>query len=213
MSFEIQLIIFLTMLPFGIIVLFITNIAQKGGASKGESLDEILKCSPDLATKEMIHSLNKAEVMQLFYSAHAPDFSELNGEYKAETLAVGVLSGPANFFTHHFFGPGKWLGKAFTPKQTTMGWGYNLFYKKDSVVRTRKFNTYVGESPIDSKQSVILEYLLYNSGTVKSMKDEVRKINDRLFICMGYMSLGGGSVNPAPFILYGKPDEFRESML
>jgi len=40
------------------------------------------------------------------------------------------------------------------------------------------------------------------------MQDEVRKVNDNLFICIGYMGIGGGSINPAFFILYGEPEKW-----
>jgi len=48
-------------------------------------------------------------------------------------------------------------------------------------------------------------YRAYNGGLVHSMHDEIRKINDTLYMGMGYMAAGGGSINPAPFILYEKP--------
>jgi hypothetical protein len=35
------------------------------------------------------------------------------------------------------------------------------------------------------------------------MRDEIRKINDHLFIGLGHMALGGGKINPAPFALVG----------
>ena len=37
------------------------------------------------------------------------------------------------------------------------------------------------------------------------MRDEIRQINDNLFIGAGYMGLGGGPINPAPFALIGPP--------
>jgi hypothetical protein len=37
------------------------------------------------------------------------------------------------------------------------------------------------------------------------MRDEIRQINDTLFIGAGYMGLGGGPINPAPFALIGPP--------
>jgi len=40
------------------------------------------------------------------------------------------------------------------------------------------------------------------------MRDEIRKINDHLFIGIGYMGLGGGSINPAPFVLIGPAKEW-----
>ncbi|MCK7466717.1 MAG: hypothetical protein MZU91_00265 [Desulfosudis oleivorans] len=53
--------------------------------------------------------------MQLFHAAPAPDFASMNGEYRAELLALGVLAPGAAYYTHHFFGPGHWDGKAFFP--------------------------------------------------------------------------------------------------
>jgi hypothetical protein len=66
-------------------------------------------------------------------------------------------------------------------------------------------NTYIGASNIDRKMSFHLDYSPYNSGLVHSMHDEIRKINDNLYIGMGYMAAGGGSINPAPFVLVGPP--------
>ena len=151
--------------------------------------------------------------MQLFYAAPAPDFSSLKGEYRAETLPVGIMAFAADFFTHHFFGPGHWEGKAFFPLAQNKGWGYNLFSVSDKngklyMARERKMDTFIGRSEIDDKDSFHLLYKAYNGGMVNSMHDEIRKINDTLYICMGYMAAGGGSINPAPFILYGKPSDW-----
>ncbi|MGQ9843203.1 MAG: hypothetical protein ACUVRK_06500 [Spirochaetota bacterium] len=46
----------------------------------------------------------------------------------------------------------------------------------------------------------------HNRGTVHSMRDEIRKINDTLYMGMGYMGLRGGPANPAFFTLVGKPN-------
>jgi hypothetical protein len=35
------------------------------------------------------------------------------------------------------------------------------------------------------------------------MRDEIRKINDKLYIGMGAMAASGGTINPMPFILSG----------
>ncbi len=61
---------------------------------------------------------------------------------------------------------------------------------------------------IDERESFHLVYKAYNGGMVHSMHDEVRRINDRLYLCMGYMAAGGGSINPAPFYLFGTPGEW-----
>ena len=69
-------------------------------------------------------------------------------------------------------------------------------------------NTFVGKSEIDEKSSFHLVYKEFNGGMVKSMHDEIRQVNPTLYICMGYMAAGGGSINPAPFVLFGEPSEW-----
>jgi len=203
----------LLLLVFLNIALVGINIIQKGGVYKGQSMTEILGVPAEKAVPEDIEKLTKSQIMQLFYAAPAPDFESMKGEYKARTLPVGIQAPAADYFTHHFFGPGHWEGKAFAPVGNDKGRGYNLFSVpvKDgqvSVVRTRRLDSFEGKSPIDGKKSYILNYSAYNSGVVHGMQDEVRKVNDKLFICMGYMDIGGGSINPAPFILYGEPEKW-----
>jgi hypothetical protein len=45
---------------------------------------------------------------------------------------------------------------------------------------------------------------------VDGMRDELRKINPDLFIGMGYMPIGGGAINPGPFVVYGPPEAWVE---
>ena len=66
-------------------------------------------------------------------------------------------------------------------------------------------DTRLGPSRIDDRTSFHLVYKAYNGGLVASMQDEIRQVNDSLFVCMGYMGAGGGPINPAPFILHGEP--------
>ena len=66
-------------------------------------------------------------------------------------------------------------------------------------------NTYIGPSAIDTRTSFHLDYNSYNTGLVHCVRDEVKKINDNLYICMGHMGIGGGVINPAPFVLLDPP--------
>jgi len=184
------------------------NILQKGGSYKGQTMEQIIGVAPEKATVKDIEKLDKAALFQLFYAASAPKYAAVKGEYRAKTLPVGVLAASAEFYTHHFFGPGRWVGKAFFPFEKDKGSGYNIFLikgkdGKEVVARTRKMNTYIGKSAIDGKDSFHLDYSPFNSGTVHSMRDELRKINDNIMLGMGYMALGGGSINPAPFLVIG----------
>lgn len=107
------------------------------------------------------------------------------------------------------FGPGRWEGKAFHPVLKDKGYGYNIFKDEGGkLYRTRKMDTVIGPSDYDGKPAFKLNYGAYNSGTVQSMRDEIRKINDNLFLGLGYMALGGGKINPAPFALIGPAKEW-----
>lgn len=185
------------------------NIFQKGGKYDGRSMEKILGVPPEKATIEDIKKLGKADVFQLFYAASVPSFQDFKGEYVAATIDVGIMAASAGYYTHHVFGPGRWEGKAFYPFEKDKGSGYNIF--KDAggkLYRTRKMDTQIGPSDHDGKSSFKLNYSAYNSGTVQSMRDELRKINDNLFIGLGYMALGGGKINPAPFVVIGPAKEW-----
>jgi hypothetical protein len=163
-------IILVVIVALVIIQLVLTgvNILQKGGSYKGQTMEEILGVAPGKATVKDIEKLNKAALFQLFYAAPAPQYEEMRGEYSAKILPVGVLAMSADIYTHHFFGPGRWAGKAFFPFEKDKGWGYNIFSSKgrdgkEIFFRTRKMNTYVGKSLIDGKDSFHLDYSPYNS--------------------------------------------------
>ncbi len=186
----------------------LVNVLQKGGAYRGGTVDEILGVKASSASAADVEKLSKREMMQLFYAAPAPDFAMLNGEYQAKTLPVGIQAFSVDLFTHHFFGPGRWEGKAFLPERADRGRGYNIFNKNGNISRTRKMDTFIGPSTIDDRPSFHLDYRPHNGGVVRSMHDELRMINPDLFLGMGYMGIGGGSINPAPFLVFGKKGKF-----
>lgn len=191
----------LVLLSFGLTGI---NIYQKGGPYDGRSLEKILGVAPEKATVDDILKLSKPEVFQLFYAAPAPAFGDVRGEYAARTMDVGIMASGASYFTHHFFGPGRWMGKAFYPAEKERGYGYNIFQDETGkIFRTRKMDTSIEPSDYDGKPSFKLNYDAYNCGAVNSMRDELRKINGNLIIGLGYMALGGGKINPAPFVLTG----------
>jgi hypothetical protein len=180
------------------------NILQNGGKYDGRSMEKILGVAPEKATLDDINKLSKAEVFQLFYAAPAPAFAELKGEYTAVGLDKGILAKPTALFTDHVFGEGHWEGKAFFPFEKDKGNGYNISSDSSGKIhRTRRMDTQIGPSDYDGKPSFKLNYCAYNSGTVNSMRDELRRINKNLYLGLGYMGLGGGSINPAPFVVMG----------
>ncbi len=201
------------------ILLNLINIFQAGGKRPdGRSMAQILGKDPEKATVDDIEKLSRREKMQLFYAAEEPRFQEIEGEFAARILSGGILGAASAWFTHHIFPTGRitldthWIGKGFHAQGVEEGRGYNIFSiggvaGKKRDLRTREMETHMGATKVgwDGKKSFHLDYSAHNGGPVRSMRDEIRKVNDRLFIGAGYMGLGGGSWNPAPFVLIGPP--------
>ena len=177
------------------------------GRWQERSLTAVLDKDPRTLSVEELSRLSWKTVLRLFHAAAAPRMEDLVGEYRAIVLPVGVCAPLAAFFTHTFFGPGRWQGKAFMPCRQNRGEGYNLF-GSDPLRRTRRFDTSIGPSRFDGKPSLCLDYSPYNRFLVHSMKDEIRQLNAELFIGLGTMSAGGGALNPAPFAVFGTPERW-----
>jgi len=209
---------------FGILIIVMVilngiNILQAGSKEPdGRTMAQILGVDPKAATFDDVEKLSRKDKMQLFYAALAPDFKKLNGEYEARLLTGGILGKSSALFTHHVFPTGlpklnaRWVGKAFSANETDAGTGYNIFTETNadgtvSTPRIRTMRTSMDRSKVgkDGKLSFLVDYSFDNTGTIHSMRDEIRQINDNLFIGAGYMALGGGPINPAPFALIGPP--------
>jgi hypothetical protein len=216
----------LGLLVFAMMGLSAVNIMQAGQRTPdGRTLEEIIGKDPAEATYEDLENLSRADKMQVFYAAQAPEFKSMKGLYRAKLLSGGVLGGSTAYFTHHVFPTGlltsdtHWQGKAFEPKGENDGLGINVFTRKGAdgkpeVFYNRNLRTYVGPTTVgkDGKDSFHLDYSPFNNDIVKTMHDEVRVVNDHLFICAGYMSVTGGGMNPGPFVLIGPPSEFSEEL-
>lgn len=151
------------------------------------------------------------ELFSLFSSAYVPKVNELDGEYKAELLDTGILSKIFSHYINTWFGPANttWKGKAFGGIDKKKQYGYNLFESEDGTEqREIQFQTFVGKTrfiKIDKRESFHLKYKTYNKGLNKGVYDEIRKINDQLYLGIGTASWGVGTANPGFFILYGEP--------
>jgi hypothetical protein len=187
-------------------ITFINSLQNGIGGWDGRTVEKILGIPPEMATVADVEKLSKSEVMQLFYAAPTPQFVNLNGEYKSKGLQLGIMGPIVPFYLKYLLGPGDWKGKAFYPFEKDGGWGYNLWEIKENgrpkIIRTLKMKTFIGKSRLDDKESFQLDYSPFNGGIDYYMKDEVRQINDRLYICMGMVITAGGRWNPTAFLLY-----------
>ncbi len=219
MNILISIGIFLGLLIISFIILTGINILQAGPKTPdGRTMAEILGAAPETARYDNVEKLSRKDKMQLFYAAETPGINALNGEYEARLLSGGVLGPSSALFTHHVFPTGRvtprtrWVGKGFKPNDANSGVGYNLFSRKKpggnaETLRIRPMRTSFSVSKVgkDGKLSFQVDYSADNAGMIHSMRDEIRQINENLFIGAGYMALGGGPMNPAPFALIGPP--------
>jgi hypothetical protein len=74
------------------------------------------------------------------------------------------------------------------------------------LVRIMLNKTSMVSSVFDGRPSFQLSYREYNTFYTNTMTDEVRKVNDRLYLGIGRLTLTLGKYNPMPFVLMGPPD-------
>ena len=199
----------------------VVNILQAGSRkADGRTMRQILGVDPETATYDDIEKLPRSEKMQLFHAARVPKFEDINGEYRARLLSGGVLGPASAWFTHHIFPTGKptfkteWVGKGFQSIGDHAGQGYNIFVERTGTStnarRLRQMSTTRTPTKIGKGDKPVfqVDYSRFNPDLIHSMRDEIRQVNANLYIGAGYMALGGGYRNPAPFVLEGPPREW-----
>lgn len=149
-------------------------------------------------------------LLDLFRSLDAPAPGEVVGEYAGidyygltdETFAAAlerVKAGNGSF----------WLGKGFPGEEGNGASGYNRLRRADgTVARCDRFGVHRGPSPLDGKKTLFLKYSDFDNGAGSiGFFDEIRKVNDHLFLCTGTPEEGKGT--PGFFILAGPAAPFR----
>lgn len=184
---------------------------------------------------EDLMKLNRKQLMELFFLLDAPSMSEMKGEYRAALLDSGYILNNflATLYLH--FTWGDWQHKAFEPLGQKHGHGYNTFITTQSkpyenyfvavfmkimtivcslfrmsnperMARIMLNKTSIVSSVFDARPSFQLSYRDYNTFYTNTMIDEVRKVNDRLYLGIGRLTITFGKLNPMPFVLIGPPD-------
>lgn len=184
---------------------------------------------------EDLLKLNRKQLMALFVKLDAPSMSEMKGEYRAALLDSGHILNMflARMYLH--FTWGDWQHKAFEPLGETHGHGYNTFITTQSKLYENFFlaflmrvidilvslvrlnnprrmarimlnKTSLVSSVFDGRPSFQLSYRGFNTFFTNTMTDEVRKVNDKLYLGIGRLSITFGKFNPMPFVLIGPPD-------
>jgi hypothetical protein len=184
---------------------------------------------------EDLMNLTRKQLMELFSLLDASSMSEMKGEYRAALLDSGYIINMFLAKMYLYFTWGDWQHKAFEPLDQQHGHGYNTFITTQSKLYENYFvavfmrivsivrslfrsnnpqrmarimlnKTSIVSSVFDGRSAFQLSYRDYNTFFTNTMTDEVRKVNDTLFLGIGRLTVTFGKFNPMPFVLIGPPD-------
>ena len=201
----------------------------------GKSLQAIIPKDREALTAEDLKKLNRQQLVGIFHQLVSPEVSEMRGEDRASILDDGNAFNRFMSSLCLYFAYGLWMHKAFEPLSDRQGHGYNTFLTTmgrdrenlylslgaqminllrsfrgtSAPARTARMirnKTHIGPSMFDNRTSFHLVYRDYNAFPVSTMHDEVRKVNDTLFLGLGILTVTGGRRNIFPFVLMGPPD-------
>jgi hypothetical protein len=201
----------------------------------GKSLQAIIPKDREAIIVEDLQKLNRQQLVAVFHQLASPEVSRMRGEYRAILLDSGNAMNRFLSMLFLYFTWGMWLHKAFEPLSERHGHGYNTFLTTlpkvpenvflagaaslaglvrsafgssapQRMVRMMCNKTFIGPSVFDQRTSFHLIYKEYNSFYTSTMKDEVRKVNDTLYLGLGRLTITLGKINPFPFVLMGPPE-------
>lgn len=154
---------------------------------------------------------SRDELMALFRTLPSPAITEMDGEFAATLLDQGnpLLTAIGHFAIGNPWLNGRWLTKSFTPSNDEHGHGYNSFQRGEHVIRKFRMRTEIRPSIVDGKPSYTLIYPAYNNlcGRV-GMIDEVRRIDDGVYLGFGTVGSKARRSYPMPFMLEGPTAPF-----
>jgi hypothetical protein len=144
-------------------------------------------------TVEDLKALKQQQLMELYKTLPCPTMEEMTGEFKGDLLDQGPYRLVKVFFGYFAlrapFANGAWQGKGFAMTSDTEGKGYNHYkrFGKDRHILPMK--TKITKSVFDGKDNFELDYTAYTAyksqASLINMIDEVRKVNDDLYLGMG----------------------------
>ena len=135
-------------------------------------------------------AMKQDQLMALYLTLPCPTMREMEGEFRGHLLDTGrfwLIKKPlAHFALNSSLNQGKWLGKGFTSISDSEGRGYNSYRRSGKTRYVFPMNTRIAKSVFDGEDDFELDYTAYHSGAgFVNMIDEVRKVNDDLYLGMG----------------------------
>ncbi|MDF1698863.1 MAG: hypothetical protein P1U56_23620 [Saprospiraceae bacterium] len=135
-------------------------------------------------TLRKLQNMDNAELYKTYIQAETPKIKDMNGPVKGTVLTPGHSSKRKilnHFFPNNIF---PWQGKTFIPLNDVEGIGDNQLKKPNEEVHNDyNFKFTLGDA-IDGENAVIvLDYNnISNASNIRFIRDDVKKINDSLFL-------------------------------
>ena len=189
----------------------IAALALGAGAQAQPALDfEAMKSRPNLNQNplgssgkwslEKLLLLTQAEGIELWKTLPPVPMAEMNGHYMGlgpDAKNTEYQKRYAEFMFNEKSPRGYWLGKAFKPLTETTGEGYNRWRLPGGKIdRRSRFITEIGKSFFDGKPSLLMYYGAYRADA-PSFVDEVRKLDDYIYVGLGSILSAEGKRDPA----------------
>ncbi|MFV0373748.1 hypothetical protein [Microbacterium sp.] len=161
----------------------------------------------------------KPQLLDLFHTLSPPAPGTLRGEYAGIDYFGRTEDTIEAALTRLRSGDTFWLGKAFPGVEGDGASGDNRIHNPDGTVSRRdRYGIHRGTSPLDGNPTILLKYSDFdNAAGGIGFLDEVRQVNERLFVCTGTPEEGKGDTGsffmsgpPAPFV---GPDDPTSELL
>ncbi|MFW9881396.1 MAG: hypothetical protein ACFFG0_50675 [Candidatus Thorarchaeota archaeon] len=162
-------------------------------------------------TVEKLKKMRREELLELYKTLPAPAFEEMDGEYDGHTLDTGSdLGNQMSEWVMNKTAMGIWKGKAYSPKTSTTGEGYNRYIIDGKERHHLRFATDMNISLFDGKPTLRMRYGAFKNISARNdLIDEVRKLGDGIYLCTGAaLDEKGKRGPPTPFCLTGPIREY-----
>jgi hypothetical protein len=160
---------------------------------------------------ESLLGLTKQQTVDLWSTLPAVSLEELQGHFMGLVPNHGdaaVQASTQEFMYNHESQRGYWLGKAYRKTGENVGEGYNRWRFPDGrIVRGSRFTTEIGPWVFDGTPSLLMYYGAYRA-EAPTFVDEVRKLDDFIYVGVGSTLNAEGKRHPGHFILTGPTDEW-----
>jgi hypothetical protein len=164
-------------------------------------------------TAVSLTKMSHQQLLHLFKTLDAPSINEMHGEYRATLLKQpGFIATLSGYIINNPIL--NWQTKSFRPVSEDQGRGYNTFLRKNRIIQKFPMQTVIAHSRYDAKPVYQLIYKSFHSLCADiNMVDEVRKINEHLYLGIGTWGFSEKQQHIAyPFMLEGPIHAYRKDI-